>query len=106
MNGKKKGSAGERELAGILRAHGYDSHRNDQRYVGGLENPDISLPGVHVECKRTEALRLYDSIAQATHDANGKALPVVMHRRNHSPWLAIMRLDDWIQLYREWGGSE
>ena len=102
MNSKRKGSAGERELAGILRAHGYDAHRNDQMYVGGTENPDITLPGVHIECKRTEALRLYDAMEQAARDANGKALPVVMHRRNHSPWLAIMRLDDWIQLYKEW----
>ena len=39
---------------------------------------------------------------QAVRDANGKNLPAVMHRRNHSPWVVIMRLDDWIQLYREW----
>ena len=102
MNSKRKGSTGERELSGILRSHGYDSRRCDQRYIGGLENPDVTLPGVHVEVKRTEALRLYDSMAQAIHDANGKSLPVVMHRRNHSPWVAIMKLDDWIQLYREW----
>lgn len=102
MNSKRKGSTGERELAGILRHHGYDSHRNDQRYVGGLENPDITLPGVHAEGKRTEALRLYDSMAQAVRDANGKTLPVVMHRKNHSPWVVIMRLDDWVQIYREW----
>jgi hypothetical protein len=22
--------------------------------------------------------------------------------KNHSPWLAIMRLDDWIEIYKEW----
>jgi len=103
MNGKRKGSAGERELVGILRAHGYDSHKNDQRYVGGKENPDVTLPGIHAEVKRTEALRLYDALAQAIGDANGKALPAVFHRRNHASWVVIMRLDDWIQLYREWG---
>ena len=102
MNSKRKGSAGERELAGVLRAHGYDAHRNDQRYVGGLERPDVALPGVHVECKRCEALRLYDALAQATRDANGKSLPAVMHRKNHAPWVVIMALDSWMELFREW----
>jgi len=102
MNSKRKGSAGERELAEILRSHGYDSHRNNQRYVSGLENPDITLPGVHVEVKRSEALRLYDALTQAVHDANGKALPAVMHRKNHSPWVVIMRLDDWMLIFKEW----
>lgn len=100
MNSKKKGSGGERELCEILRSYGYDSHRNDQRYTGGIENPDISLPMIHVECKRTETLRLYDALEQAIHDANGKSIPAVMHRRNRSPWIVIMRLDDWIILYR------
>ena len=105
MNSKAKGSAAERELIKILQSHGYDSKRNDQRYVGGMENPDVTLPGVHIECKRTEKLRVYDAMAQAIHDSNGKALPVVMTRKNHSPWLVIMRLDDWIELYRELEGG-
>ena len=102
MNPKQKGGRGERELAGILRAHGYEAHRNDQMYKGGKENPDVSLKGVHIECKRTEALRLYDALSQATRDANGKTLPCVMHRKNHASWVVIMALDDWIKLYREW----
>jgi len=102
MNPKRKGSQGERELAKVLQSHGFESKRNDQRYIGGIENPDISLTGCHIECKRTEKLRLYDAMAQAIHDANGKALPVVMTRKNHSPWLVVMRLDDWIELFREW----
>ena len=102
MNVKRKGSAGERELAGILRSLGYESHRNDQRYVGGLDNPDITLAGMHVEYKRVEALRLYDALEQARRDANGHAVPCVMHRKNHAPWVVIMYLDDWIPLYREW----
>jgi Holliday junction resolvase len=76
LNSKGKGGRGERELVGILRHHGYDSKRNDQRYIGGLENPDVSLPGCHIEVKRTEKLRLYDAMDQAVRDANGKTLPV------------------------------
>ena len=106
MNSKRKGSVGERELAKILSSHGYSSSRNNQQYIGGLENPDISLPGIHIECKRTEKLRLYDAMTQAVHDSNGKSLPVVMTRKNHAPWLAIMRLDDWVVLYKEWEAAQ
>lgn len=106
MNSKRKGSGGERELAGILRSHGYDARKNEQRYIGGLENPDVSLPGMHIECKRTEALRLYDAIEQARRDANGKTLPCVAYRKNHCPWIAIMILEDWVQLYAAWEAAE
>ena len=99
MNSKRKGSGGERELAAILRAHGFDSHRNEQRYIGGLENPDVTLPGVHIECKRSERLHLYEALAQAKRDANGKAVPVVMHRKNHAPWVVIMALEDFLPIY-------
>jgi hypothetical protein len=40
MNSKAKGSAGERELSRLLRSEGYDTHRSDQRYIGGLHNPE------------------------------------------------------------------
>ena len=68
MNSKVKGNSGERELAKILCAHGYNAHRNDQRYISGLENPDVSLPGIHIECKRTETLRLYNALEQGVKD--------------------------------------
>lgn len=98
MNSKKKGSAGERELLHLLEAHGIEAYRNDQRFVGGLERPDVSatvcgIP-LHVECKRTERLRLSEAVTQAVHDANGHALPVVVHRSNRQPWLVTVRLED------------
>ena len=47
---QRKGADGERELAALLREYG-----------GSLsfgEVPDlVGLPGVHIECKRTEQLR-------------------------------------------------
>lgn len=99
MNSKEKGNRGERELAAILREKGLDAHRNQQWAQGGKENPDVSLPGIHIECKRVEALRLYDALGQANKDANGKTLPCVMHRKNKAPWVVIMALDDWLKLY-------
>lgn len=99
MNSKRKGSAGERELADLLRARGYQAHRNDQRYVSGLNNPDVDgLPGYHIEVKRTERFRLYDALHQACHDADGKAVPIVCHRQNRQPWVVVLALEDFLHL--------
>lgn len=104
MNSKKKGSAGERELLHLLEAHGIEAHHNLQQFVGGVDNPDIAatvcgIP-LHVECKRTERLRLSEAVTQAVHDANGHALPVVVHRSNRQPWLVTVRLEDVFQLLK------
>lgn len=101
MNSKRKGSAGERELCSLLQQAGL-AHRNDQMYKGGVDNPDVSFQAgghtFHVECKRTEKLSLYEAFEQAEHDANGHAVPVVMHRRSRKPWLCVMLLEDWLKL--------
>ena len=46
---------------------------------------------------QTEALRLYPAMEQAVGDA-GQNIPVVLHRANQHPWVAIVRLDDLPQL--------
>lgn len=103
MNTKRKGSEGERELARLLTEAGYSAHRNEQRYTGGLGNPDVSADGLgqfHIECKRQENLGLPAAMRQAQRDAAGK-VPVVMHRRNREPWLCTMLLTDWLHLMDE-----
>lgn len=101
MNSKAKGSAGERELCAILAEAGA-AHRNDQRYVGGVDNPDISFQiggsCFHVECKRTEKFNAYAAMEQAERDANGHAMPLVAHRRNRRPWLVVLKLNDFVHL--------
>lgn len=102
MNSKAKGSAGERELCAYLNARGFPAHRNDQRYVGGVGNPDIEAEGLtayHFEVKRVERLNVPEAMRQAMHDAAGR-VPVVAHRRNREPWLVTMLLDDWMNLVR------
>ena len=101
MKSKKKGSAGERELLSILAEAGA-AQRNDQRYVGGVDNPDISFQmggnRFHVECKRAEKFNAYAAMDQAQRDANGHAVPIVAHRRNRRPWLVILTLEDFLRL--------
>ena len=99
MNVKRKGNKGELELLHLLEARGLEAVRNDQRYAGGRGNPDIALPGLHLEVKRVEVLRLTEALNQAEADAAGHALPVVMHRRNRGEWVAILRLDDFLAMY-------
>ena len=102
VNSKRKGKTGELELAKKLREYGYDVRRSVQ-YNGKAEEGQadlLGLPHIHIECKRTEALRLYDAVDQAKRDATG-GIPVVFHRKNNCEWLAIMPLDDWMTLYRE-----
>jgi len=101
MNSKDKGSRGERELASKLKEYGFDCRRG-QQYCGANGDADVvGLDGIHIECKRTERLSLYDALAQAKHDAKDGKMPVVMHRKNHCEWVVIQPLEDWIELYKE-----
>ncbi len=103
---RDKGKRGERELANALREYGFDSRRGVQ-YHGGADSPDVTgLPGVHIECKRTEALRLYDALEQSARDAAPGEMPVVMHRKNGGEWVVIQPLSDWIRLYRQGSNDE
>ena len=53
MNSKRKGSAGERELAKKLRDLGFKEARRSQQYAGINNDADlVGVPGVHIECKR------------------------------------------------------
>lgn len=104
LNSKQKGKAGELELARKLREYGYNCKRGQQR--SGLEEQDvIGLEGIHIECKRVEKLNIYNAMSQAKGDAKEGEKPTVFWRKNHSEWLVTMRLEDWIELYREWGAG-
>ena len=62
----------------------------------------MGLPGIHIECKRAEQLRPYSWLEQAERDAVrfGDGLPTVFFRRSRSPWLVVMKLEDWLKIYR------
>lgn len=106
INSKQKGARFERHLASRFREYGYDARRTAQ-YCGntGDASDVVGLPGIHVEAKHAEQMRLYEWIAQAKRDAaagDGNALPAVFHKKNHANVLVTMELDDWFNLYREW----
>ena len=105
---RDKGKRGERDLAQELRRLGCKGARRAQQYCGSESSADLlGIPGIHVECKRTETLSLYAAYEQAQKDSTGSNdVPVVMHRRNHRPWLVIMGLDDWIPMYHAYRNTQ
>jgi hypothetical protein len=96
---RRKGVRGELEAAAELRRLFRVEARRGRQFQGGDESPDVAaaIERVHFEVKRTEALRLYPALEQAVADA-GEKIPVVLHRANQQPWVAIVRLDDLPQL--------
>ena len=103
VNSKAKGARFERHLASKFREYGFDCRRG-QQYCGANGDADVvGLPGIHVEAKHQERMQLYDWMAQAKRDAAGKGnLPAVFHKKNNAEILVTMRLEDWMNLYREW----
>lgn len=116
INSKQKGARFERELASRFRDHGYSDARRTAQYCGntGDASDVVGLPGIHIEAKHQEQMRLYDWVDQAKRDSDGTGrLPAVFHKKNHAEILVTMPLDAFMRLYREYevntnfnGGNE
>lgn len=102
LNSKQKGKRGELQFALALRDAGYKSARRGQQYSGGSESADVvceELPHLHFEVKRSETVHLEKWMQQAIEDAgdSGK-MPVVVHRKNMTEWVAILRFEDFLKM--------
>lgn len=100
---QRKGRAAELELSRVLQGYGYNVEPGRALSYG--EVPDLSgLPGVHIECKRAETLRLSEWMAQAERDSQRfeDGVPAVFFRRSREPWRVFMNLVDWVELYRSY----
>ncbi len=107
VNSKQKGARFERLLASKFREFGYDQARRTAQYCGntGDASDVVGLPGLHIEAKHQETMRLYEWISQAVRDAEAggqNCLPAVFHKKNNADILVTMRLEDFMCLYREW----
>lgn len=103
MSGKeqRKGRRGEIELAELLRTFGYDARPGSPMNYGS--EPDVyGVPGLHIECKRHEQLRIPAWMKQATEDAEkfGDGTPVVFFRRNNDMWHVVLKMTDFMRIYR------
>jgi hypothetical protein len=99
LRSRNKGKRGEREAAAEIRRIFRTEASRGRQFAGTDESPDIrtAIPKVHFEVKRAESFRLYDALEQAAADA-GDNIPVVLHKQNRQPWVAVVRLDDLPQL--------
>lgn len=102
INSRAKGARGEREFAKYLRDRGHEARRG-QQFSGGADSPDVvsSIPGVHIEVKRVEAGNPYKWLAQAIEDAGAIKLPLVAHRKNNQEWIAVLRMEDFLNILSE-----
>lgn len=107
INSRAKGAAGERELANYLKEKGYDTRRGMQ-FCGLNGDADVvGLPHIHIECKRVENLNLDKALEQAIRDTGDRPeFPCVFHRKNHTKWKVTMRLDDWLEIYKDYEKGE
>ena len=106
VNSKQKGARYEREVASLLRNHGYEARRSVQ-YSGRVEESAdvVGLPYIHIECKHYANRAFdYDWLDQAKRDANDN-IPVVIHRTDNHRNLVTMDFEDWMRIYTEFEAS-
>lgn len=90
---RDKGARGEREVAEVFRAYGFDCDRVPSS--GGLRlKGDLwgTVP-CHVEVKRTEVARPWAWREQARAESPIPGAWLVAFRRNGSEWLGLLPLD-------------
>ena len=99
---RDKGKRGELEASHKLSELLGVPVRRSQQYHGAAGSADLAgVDGLHFEVKRTERLNLYDALEQAAGDC-GDDIPVVIHRRNSKPWVAIIYLDSADRFVQTW----
>ena len=98
---KEKGKVGEREVAALLKAYGFEARRG-QQFAGGGDSPDVvhNIPGLHIEVKRTEQLNLYAALNQAMTEAAEGEYSAVFHRKNQKKWVVIMDAEEFLSLVK------
>lgn len=107
MNGascRRKGHdferAVRRELAGVFGEH---LVRRGLQYRDGIDCADVIAPGLWVECKAQRQTNPRAALAQAVRGSEGRALkPVAVCKDDRRPPVVMMRLEDFLELLREW----
>jgi len=105
INSKRKGAAGERELANYLREQGWQKARRTQQYAGNPEggSGDVVCDNFpfHIEGKRCQQIKPEQWMAQAKSDCPASKIPSVFFRRNgEKRWLVILQADDVCEIAR------
>ncbi len=103
INSRNKGKVGELEFVKKIKEYGFTDARRTQQFSGEGHTADvIGLPDIHIEVKRVESLNIHNAIAQCHRDKRESDLGIVAHRKNNTPWLVTMTLDDWMEIYKRY----
>lgn len=100
INSRAKGARGEREARDLFVAHGFPARRG-QQFAGGTDSPDIivpDFPDYHFEIKLVQALNLHEAMNQAKRDGGDAKVPVVLHKKNGTGWLATFDIEDFFEI--------
>lgn len=103
-NGKRKGTAGEREAAHAWTDATGLPCRRSQQYAGGHDNPDLLVSGglLHPEVKRLRRIAILNALRQAEADAAVGAIPFGLIREDgDTAWAVLVRLDQLVALADE-----
>ena len=104
MNSKQKGSRGERQLRDVCNSHGYENaHRSWHFSAKGESAADIEGidKRLHIECKVGYSYKtIYDFMEQAIRDSKEGQTPIVNCKMDRKEWLCVMRLDDFIKIWK------
>lgn len=103
---RRKGKRGEREAAKVLSCQIGREVVRSQQYKGAQHAADLTNTGnMHVEVKRTERFNLYGALRQAEEDMGDRRMkgdiPMVMHRRNRTPWVCVIYAEDLLRFAEE-----
>lgn len=100
INSKRKGASGEREVAKILREHGYTEARRTAQYCGNTGDAAdvVGLDDFHTEVKRCETTKIWEWLAQAERDCNGEKIPIVVFRKSRTRWKVAMDFEAFLDI--------
>ena len=104
INSRQKGKRGELAACSAWREEGWEARRSQQFCGKGGESADILVQGLpcslHIEVKCVERLQLETAMDQARRDAAPGSTPIVMHKRNNTPFKITLLFEDFCSLLR------
>ena len=97
---REKGKRGEREVANILKEHGYDARRG-QQFSGKNGDADVvGMDGYHIEVKFCETTKIWEWYEQSRGDARDGEVPFVVFRRSREGWMVALSFEDFLKVIK------
>jgi len=105
MNAKKKGNAGEWELAHWLKDNGFDAFRNCMS-GGSVWKGDVANSlDLTIEVKTVKKINLQEAWRQVNRDAstahNSPLLAIHFDNMPKKEWLMVVHSEDWLEMIKK-----